>query len=101
MVTDRRLLFVGALTLASHGCVSTGLRSDLDEIRQLADAVAIADVTGDVVTETDDDAHEILAAPLDADAAVRIALLNNRELRATLREVGVARGELLQARFLA
>lgn len=88
------------LGILAEGCVSTGIRGDLDEIRQLADAVAIADVAGDVEAETDDDAHELLGAPLDADTAVRIALLNNRELRATLREVGVARGELLQAGLL-
>lgn len=34
---------------------------------------------------------------LTADAAVRLALLNNRELRARLREIGVARGRLQQA----
>jgi outer membrane protein TolC len=42
----------------------------------------------------------MLARPLTADAAVRIAMLNNRELRARLREVGVARGHLLQAGLL-
>lgn len=40
------------------------------------------------------------AQPLTIDAAVRLALLNNRELRATLREVGVARGQLEQAGLL-
>lgn len=46
------------------------------------------------------DVRAILARPLTADAAVRIAMLNNRELRAVLREVGVARGHLLQAGLL-
>ncbi len=84
------------LAMLASGC-STGIRGDLEEIRQLADAVAIADVAREVETETPEDARELLSAPLDADTAVRIALLNNRELRATLREVGIARGELLQA----
>jgi outer membrane protein TolC len=43
------------------------------------------------------DVRGLLARPLTADAAVRIAMLNNRDLRAVLREVGVARGHLLQA----
>ncbi|HLM72085.1 MAG TPA: TolC family protein [Polyangiaceae bacterium] len=43
------------------------------------------------------DVRGMLARPLTADAAVRIAMLNNRELRAALREIGVARGHLLQA----
>lgn len=98
MRTD--LARVAALLLATTGCVSTGIRSDLDEIQQITDAVAIADVGGEVEPETVEDARELLGRPLDADGAVRIALLNNRELRATLREVGIARGELLQAGFL-
>jgi cobalt-zinc-cadmium efflux system outer membrane protein len=89
-----------ALSLLAAGCVSTSIRADLDEIQQITDAVAMADVEGDVDPETVDDARTLLATPLDADAAVRIALLNNRELRAELREVGVARAELLQAGFL-
>lgn len=47
-----------------------------------------------------DDAGAARAEPLTADAAVRLALLNNRELRAALREVGVARGRLTQAGLL-
>jgi outer membrane protein, heavy metal efflux system len=46
------------------------------------------------------DVHALLQQALDADGAVRVALLNNRELRATLREVGIARGHLLQAGLL-
>jgi outer membrane protein TolC len=53
-----------------------------------------------VEAETSGDARALLAQPLTADAAVRIALLNNRELRATLREVGIARGHLIQAGLL-
>jgi cobalt-zinc-cadmium efflux system outer membrane protein len=47
-----------------------------------------------------DEARAPPAQPLTVDAAVRVALLNNRELRATLREVGVARGHLVQAGLL-
>ena len=38
-----------------------------------------------------------LAGPLSADDAVRIALAHNRDVQATLEELGVARGELLAA----
>ena len=38
-----------------------------------------------------------LARPLDADAAMRIALANNRDLRASLASLGVAAGVLLQS----
>lgn len=101
MVTDRRVVFgpivVGTLLV---GCASTSIRGDLDDVRELAHAVALADVSDDVETVSDDDALEILGSPLDADGAVRIALLMNRELRATLREMGIARGHLLQAGLL-
>lgn len=47
-----------------------------------------------------DDARAAPGRSLTADEAVRVALLNNRELRATLQEVGVARGDLVQAGLL-
>ncbi|HKU41740.1 MAG TPA: TolC family protein [Polyangiales bacterium] len=43
----------------------------------------------------------LLQQPLDADAAVRVALLNNRELRARLRELGVPAGDLVSAGLVA
>ena len=40
---------------------------------------------------------ELLAAPLDADGAVQVALLNNRGLRAAFHELGIADADLVQA----
>lgn len=45
-------------------------------------------------------ARDLLREPLDAEAAVSVALLNNREVRAVFREVGVARGHWVQAGLL-
>src|SRR5690606_12274079 len=42
----------------------------------------------------------LLAQPLSAESAAKLALLGNRELRATLRSLGVARGNLVQAGLL-
>lgn len=42
----------------------------------------------------------ILAEPLTADAAVRLAMANNRELLASFEEVGIARGDLVTAGVL-
>lgn len=39
---------------------------------------------------------ELLAQPLSADAAVQVALLNNRGLQASLQELGIAEAELVQ-----
>ena len=100
MRTDRLALAM-LITASLSACVSTGVREDLAEIREITQAIALADVGGEVEDVSAPDVAEILQAPLDADAAVRIALVNNRELRATLRELGVARGRLLQAGLLA
>ncbi len=43
---------------------------------------------------------ELLAGGLDADEAVQIALLNNRELQATYADLGVAQADLVQASLL-
>lgn len=42
----------------------------------------------------------ILAKPLTADEAVRLALAQNRELRASMYELGIARGQAIQAGLL-
>lgn len=70
-------------------------------VRELARVEQLADVADlEVDEEASEDARQLLAHPLDADAAVRVALLNNRELRATIREMGIARGRLISATTL-
>lgn len=87
--------------LVAPGCVSTSVRSDLTDVRTLTHSDVLADVDGPVDDASAADVHDTLAEPLDADAAVRIALVNNRELRARLRELGIVRGRLLTAGLLA
>ena len=41
--------------------------------------------------------NALLSRPLTADAAVQVALLNNRRLRATLEEAGISQAELVEA----
>ena len=43
------------------------------------------------------DVRDLLAQPLDADAAARVAVLNNAELAAAFEELGVARASLVGA----
>jgi len=91
-----------AASLALTGCLPSAISGDLAELRARTQVPVLASVPDlHVDADTDDDARELLAAPLDADTAVRVALLNNRELRAQLRELGVARGRLIQARQVA
>lgn len=71
--------------------------------RARVSALDVAHVNAsEVDPEPEREAMHLLAAPggLNAESAVRVALLNNRELRARLREVGVARGALVQAGVL-
>jgi cobalt-zinc-cadmium efflux system outer membrane protein len=44
--------------------------------------------------------NELLAKPLTIDAAVQVALINNRGLQATIEELGVARADLIEAGML-
>jgi outer membrane protein TolC len=113
---SRLVVVTGALlALSAAACASSSTTQDIKSVRDLAGDLAgdrAGERTGAPQTQTqtlpdvherevdpasDRDVHKMLEAPLDADAAVRVALLNNRELRATLRELGVARGALVQA----
>lgn len=93
-------LAVVVLALVTPGCISTGVREDLDTIHTLAGVAEVPEVDAPVDDASAPSVSEILATPVDADAAVRIAIANNRELRATLRELGIARGRLLTAGLL-
>jgi cobalt-zinc-cadmium efflux system outer membrane protein len=103
MSTRRFAGMMLGLALGSTGCVSTSLQADLARVHELTRAPMpqkLHRVAADVEPETDESVRQLLQQPLTADAAVRIALLNNRELRASLRDLGVARGRLLQAGLL-
>jgi outer membrane protein TolC len=103
MRTERRFLgLVLSLAVGTSGCVSTSIRSDLARVQALTNAPLPEDLTTKrrVDPDTDESVNQLLQQPLTAEGAVRIALLNNREVRATLREMGVARGRLLQAGLL-
>lgn len=93
----RSLFFVAALT----GCASTrpvGPRAEVAEIAR--ERIG----TGEAITlEQDAEARarvrkrvsELLARPLTIDAALTIALLNNRGLQADLEMLGVAQADLV------
>lgn len=94
-----RWLPLGALVLG--GCASTFAGPDLERVRALARAPELPLVGNRAVDpEPSPEAVRLLGEPLDAERAVRVAVLNNRELRATLRDMGVARGRQVQAGLL-
>jgi outer membrane protein, heavy metal efflux system len=86
--------------VAGAGCASTFAGPDLDRVRALTSAALPDVLDGNVSAKVADDVRKLLEQPLDADTAVRIALLNNRELRARLREMGLARARLIEAGVL-
>lgn len=94
--------WLATASLLLGGCLTSSIASDMAEVRTRTHVPVLASVA-DLAVDPDsaNDARTLLEAPLDADTAVRVALLNNRALRAQLRELGVARGRLIQARQVA
>ena len=100
MLTNGRRYTVLALTLAS--ACAPSLSSQVSSVRSLARVEQVPVLReGHVEASGAADVRTMLQQPLDADAAVRIALLNNRELRAQLRELGIASSQLLTAGLVA
>lgn len=96
--------------LAATGC-STSIKRDEGLVRAIANErrdhrllppLQASDMPRVAERDVEDDGalsqktKQLLAQPLTAESATRIALLQNRELRAALRDMGVARAEVLQ-----
>ncbi len=84
------------------GCVAHGTAADQGAVRHLVRERSQLELPPVKLpaANLDTDARRLLEQPLTLDSAVRIALLNNRELRAQLVGLGVARGQLVQASVL-
>lgn len=96
-----RVLIAGLAAL--WGCAAcSALPADIETIRALT-GVAVADAPDASEADLTADASEgaLLPASVDAEAAVRIALRNNRALHARLHELGIARGRRTQAGAIA
>lgn len=76
--------FAAVSSLTAERLVAPPVRRDDGEDAALAEAL-----------------EELLAEPLTAGTAVRVALLENRELQATLARLGVARADVVQAGMLS
>lgn len=88
-----------ASTLVLGGCVTTPLANDARDVQATLGPRWTPDLPlpRESQRDTDADLQALLSGPLTADTAVRVALLNNRELRAAMHELGVATGKLVQA----
>ncbi|MBL8901564.1 MAG: TolC family protein [Planctomycetes bacterium] len=97
---NTRSLLATALALAASACTSLDPSEDRDEVHAELRTRASVDVA---LPALDDDAalaeevRVLLATPLDAERAVRVALLQNRRVRSLYEALGVGRAELVQA----
>lgn len=84
------------------GCATTSLRGEYRSVEQSLASRASLDVTFDLSAPDDvpDEVDSLLEHALSADDAVRIAMLNNRDGRAALADLGIARGNYVQAGLL-
>jgi outer membrane protein TolC len=96
-----RAIATGVALLMLSGCATLSKDGGLDAVSALTAERTGQDIrlpkaaadSGPAQAELD----EMLKQPLSADSAVRVALLNNRALRASLAGVGVAEADLVQA----
>lgn len=87
-----------ALSLALCGCTTGRIGGDLGAVRRMTNVELPRELArAEVREDTSAEVRAILQRPLAAHDAVRVAIVNNRALRATLRELGIPRGRLMQA----
>jgi outer membrane protein TolC len=100
-----RPLALGVAALVLTGCASFSSDGGLDTV-----SVLTKERTGQSVAfskpgadngPTESTVAELLAQPLTADGAVQVALLNNRGLRASLAQLGIAEADLVRAGRMA
>ena len=99
---DRMKYFAAIAVLAIAGCTTFSSDGGLSTSANLIRTRTGADVS---VAKNDDDLaaiHEavkklLAMAPLSEDAAIQIALINNRGLQANYNELGVVEADLVQA----
>ena len=94
-----KLLALAAGALLS-GCVSLPRDAGFGELQRNIEEQTRQTVVwnrGPIEPPSDERVRELLVDPLNADRAVQVALANNRDIQATLEELGIARAEYLDA----
>lgn len=93
-----RRLLIPAAALLLAGCASFSADGGRADVSRLAEA-RIGQPAGFSKDEPGSDAavHALLARPLTADSAVRVALLNNPSLRASFDDLGASEADFVQA----
>jgi cobalt-zinc-cadmium efflux system outer membrane protein len=87
--------------LASTGCASVPRDAGFGDVKRLVEERTGQQVDWDpgeeITASSDERVREWLAGELTADRAVQAALANNRDLRAELEQLGIARADLVAA----
>lgn len=104
-MSRRPELLLAALGLLATGCASTNPQPSFDAVAdQVYDRSGLS-TTWPRSADDDNSAErlvaDLLSQPLDATAAARIALLRNREVLATIEDLGIARADYAAATRLA
>lgn len=101
----RPILTLAVVPLVLAGCATVRPQEAFEDVRATVEERTPYRVGWATGSEEDAAARaaveRILADSLTVDAAVQVALLNNRRLRATYEDLGVAQAELVQAGLLS
>jgi len=93
-----------ALSLTLGGCVSVPRDSGFSDVTKTINQRTGRTVEwknhDSIAPASDDTVAPMLQGELTADRAVEIAFANNRDLQATLEELGIARADLIQASLI-
>jgi len=99
-----RTAVTGAVALMLAGCAGFSPDGGLDRVSSIAAERTGQDLRlprADAAQPAQAELDALLKQPLSAEAAVRVALLNHRGLRASLAQLGVLEADLVQAGRLA
>src|SRR4051812_4337157 len=105
MITATRPFFAAIpVFLLIGGCATVPRGAGFSDVQQAVDQRIGQRVQWNRLTADDREVaaslQRMLAQPLTADAAVQIALLNNRNLQATYEDLGVGQADVVQAGLL-
>lgn len=101
-VNTSRWLAAGAVLLATTGCASVPRDAGLSEVQRIVAERTGQQLRWDPAQPVEPPAaaeavEAALAGELTVDGALEVALANNRDLLATLEELGIARADLIAA----
>jgi outer membrane protein TolC len=99
-----RPVALGLTAIVLAGCATFSQDGGLDAVSAMTKERTGQSVQftkpGSKTEATGDNVKQLLSKPLTADAAVQIALINNRALQASFAELGIAEADLVQAGWM-